>query len=217
MTEDFYDKVWLRSKRAKIYGFRKIAANMVSSNKLVLDVGCGDGLISEHLIKKGFRVVGIDIAVSGLKQAKYRGVSCVRCSAYHLPFKENSFDSVMMSEILEHLDTPENALLEMRRAVEHNAQLVVTVPNSGYWIYRLKCLFGATQKEAQGNPTHVQFFSFRSLEALLSRLGFRIKKVVGITEIPKAGFFVGHYVQFEFNFWRAITCRTIIAECRVLK
>ena len=78
--------------------------------KNVLDIGAGDGLIT-HLV--GAR--GIEYEAEGVRLAQEKGVDVIRGDAYNLPFEDNSFEAVMMIDVLEHLDDPVKALKEARR------------------------------------------------------------------------------------------------------
>ena len=70
---------------------------------LILDAGCGVGLKLEVL--KGYRVVGFDISIEGLKVAKESNFPLVRASIHILPFKDKSFDLVYSFQVLQHLPT----------------------------------------------------------------------------------------------------------------
>lgn len=63
----------------------------------ILDIGCGAGRHALFLQKKGYRVVSMDFSELAVKVSKMRGLkNCVLASAFSLPFKKNSFDSVLL-------------------------------------------------------------------------------------------------------------------------
>lgn len=78
--------------------------------KKVLDVGAGDGLITNLI-----GAVGIEYEVEGVRLAVEKGVNVIQGDAYALPFEDNSFEAVTMIDVLEHFDTPQKALQEARR------------------------------------------------------------------------------------------------------
>lgn len=80
------------------------------TEKKVLDVGAGDGVITCKL-----RATGIDNERSAVHIAQTIGVNVIYGSAYALPFPDNSFDAVTMIDVIEHLGEPEKALKEARR------------------------------------------------------------------------------------------------------
>ena len=101
----------------------------------ILDVGCGDGIL-EFLIKKEWpsvKITGIDIGWKNLAVAKEKSgkLSFIEADARVLPVKNKSFDAVVCSEVLEHLDNPETCLDELERVTRK--YLIVTTPNAFSW------------------------------------------------------------------------------------
>jgi ubiquinone/menaquinone biosynthesis C-methylase UbiE len=98
---------------------------------IFLDVGCGDGTY-ELLLEKDFDyLIGLDLTLSNLQMAKAhiknkRKVDFVLADAKNLPLGDLSADVVLCSEVLEHLDDPLKALLELSRIFRNN--LLLTVP-----------------------------------------------------------------------------------------
>lgn len=80
------------------------------TEKKLLDVGAGDGLITYLL-----RAEGIDNEPSAIAIADLIGVGVSHGNAYKLDYSDNSFDAVLMIDVLEHFETPEIALREARR------------------------------------------------------------------------------------------------------
>jgi len=76
----------------------------------VLDIGAGDGLITSLVGAKG-----IEYEEEGVRLAQEKGVDVIQGDAYELPFEDNSFDAVMMIDVLEHLEDPHKALQEAKR------------------------------------------------------------------------------------------------------
>lgn len=78
--------------------------------KNLLDVGAGDGIITYKL-----RATGIDNEPTAVEIAKAIGVDVSLGDAYNLPYEDDSFDAVLMIDVIEHFDTPQKALNEARR------------------------------------------------------------------------------------------------------
>ena len=100
-----------------IGGFLSDVESMVNSVdvKTVLDAGCGEGFVSGRL---GDRyLVGTDISGGVLDVARQNSprVSLACSDIYRMPFRSNSFDLVMATEVLEHLVEPEKAMIEAAR------------------------------------------------------------------------------------------------------
>ncbi len=95
----------------------------------VLDLGCGDGAISNCLVSDGFDVTGVDISTEALKHFKGKGVVA---SLDKLPFSDYSFDLVICAEVLEHLpeETYERAVKEIERVARQ--YVIISTPNEEY-------------------------------------------------------------------------------------
>lgn len=108
----------------------------------VLDAGCGTGRhLSEAFRYKGVHVVGIDLSVSDVAKAKDTlyvmnhegedggGAWLVMSSDItKLPFRDESFDCVVCSEVLEHIPEDGKAMQEIVRVLKRGKSLVVSVP-----------------------------------------------------------------------------------------
>lgn len=106
--------------------------------RLVLDLGCGTGLMLEILIRQGHRVVGLDRLRQGLYATRQAlPVSwLLQAEATQLPFQENVFDTVLLLDVLEHAD--DRALLaEIQRVLQAGGWAVIAVPAMPWlWSYR---------------------------------------------------------------------------------
>lgn len=96
--------------------------------KNILDVGCGNGIITNELIDK-WEAVGLDVSDEALKYLK---CPTIKASATEIPLGDNSFDLVLCSEMLEHLTDNElnKAVKEIKRISKK--YLIITVPNNEY-------------------------------------------------------------------------------------
>jgi|Deesub1362A_J573_1020465.scaffolds.fasta_scaffold02590_7 methionine biosynthesis protein MetW len=145
----------------------------------ILDLGCGTGLNSTALCRQGHRVVGVDISREAMVQYCRRGFTgLVMDLEQGLAFTSQSFDLVFCSEVLEHLVSPGDLLREVFRVLRPGGRLVLSVPNSAFWIYRLAALAGRTLSEVQ-HPMHLRFFSLRGLVGLLRQAGLRVEEIMG--------------------------------------
>lgn len=95
----------------------------------ILDIGCGDGMISAPLIQKQYDVTGIDISKVALNY--YKGKSSIASTA-HLPFQTHQFDLSICAEVLEHIPTPiyKHALIEIMRVTRK--YIIISTPNNEY-------------------------------------------------------------------------------------
>jgi len=140
----------------------------------VLDVGCGEGVVTERLahLLAPTKVLGVDADQQHLREEwRTRGaanLSFETGSAYDLPFSDGSFDVVCCIEVLEHLERPRDALAEMRRVA--GRALLLSVPNEPGW--RISHMAaGRNIRELGNTPGHVNHWSKRSFLSLVSELG----------------------------------------------
>src|SRR5690606_35673224 len=99
----------------------------------VLDVGCGNGVISRALGEKGFLVKGIDVSEKAISRArelnKFANVSFEVISAEQLVADGHRYHAVICSEVLEHLNDPGKLLRVLNESLHKDGVLIVTVPN----------------------------------------------------------------------------------------
>jgi len=91
----------------------------------ILDVGCAEGLIRGAL-RSSTRYVGLDYLATA--SALYCTRPDVYGDACKLPFTDNSFDSVLLLDVLEHIANPELALAEASRVLRPGGRLLLTIP-----------------------------------------------------------------------------------------
>ncbi len=97
----------------------------------ILDLGCGNGRHSAYLEEKGFEVICADISLGMLKVAarKFKGER-VQCNAANLPFRDESFSTVLYIATLHHLPSRElrlESLKEIRRVLKGGGKVIVSV------------------------------------------------------------------------------------------
>jgi 2-polyprenyl-3-methyl-5-hydroxy-6-metoxy-1,4-benzoquinol methylase len=136
----------------------------------VLDVGCGPGVISEHISKMGNYVTCADLPTITSLAHKRRVLLVVAADAEQLAFASNSFDVVLASEVLEHLWNPHSFLDEAYRVLRVDGHLIIEVPEG---------------REGLRWDAHIQFFTLEGLKQMLGASFTvsevkRLKPVVGV-------------------------------------
>lgn len=101
-------------------------------NNKILDLGCGDGVLSHLLNSKGAIVSGIDYSEIAIEFAKEKTkgstIDFTHGSAYDLPYDDNSFDIVVSSDVIEHLQNTSIYLSEIKRVVRPKGLVVISTP-----------------------------------------------------------------------------------------
>ena len=143
---------------------RKIFNNMVDGigrNLRILDVGCGDGVISEPLIKAGHYVTAVDLPTVATAANKSKVSALMAGDAETLAFPDATFDLVIASEVLEHLWAPENFVNETYRTLKPHGSLIIETPEG---------LAGLNY------DSHMNYYTVEKLEKMLAPR-FNMKKV----------------------------------------
>jgi SAM-dependent methyltransferase len=152
----------------------------------VLDLGCGDGRHSRALgMLEGVSVVAADIGQEeiartahslagmepGLDSDRPAGPwMALRASAYELPFSDESFDCVILSEVLEHLHEDRRALAEIGRVLKPGGTLALSVPREGP-----EAVCWALSHEYRNSPGgHVRIYRRRKLERMINESGYEV-------------------------------------------
>ena len=134
--------------------------------KKILDVGCGEGFTLKYLTKKGkFSLHGIDSSKEAIRLArKIAPKSRLRVGdVTKLPFKGNSFDIVLLLEILEHLENPKKIIKEVKRLAKK--AVIISVPREPYF----RIIEVIINPIIGGLPSgHINFWNSKKFEKLIS-------------------------------------------------
>ncbi len=119
----------------------KVISELIDEKSRVLDVGCGDGILMEYLLKnKVVDVRGLEISKEKVKKCLSNGLAVVEGDAENdlKQFPDLSFDYVILSQTLQAFMSPENVIKNLLRV---GKKVIVTIPNFGYWKVRVDLLF----------------------------------------------------------------------------
>jgi methionine biosynthesis protein MetW len=189
----YYDRYWA-PQTAQFAGrlsegHAQVLAQHIGSTDDVLDIGCGDGRTSgawahDH----AGSYVGVDVSREAVEHAKGLGLDARTIEdASSLPFDDETFDAVLLIEVLEHLFQPQLAVAEARRVLRPAGTMIVTVPNVGHWRHRADLLLlgrfnpygDALSLEEPWRDPHIRFFTPRTLERMLDRAGIDVVASTG--------------------------------------
>ena len=128
----------------------------------VLDVGCSDGHFGRLLEEMGHDVTGVDIQASpGVEKRLSHFVKANLEEGLTQHFEHESFDVVVLADVLEHVRSPEILLRGARALVKPDGRILVSIPNIGHWYGRLKVGLGLFSYDRRGlfDSGHLRFFT----------------------------------------------------------
>ncbi len=149
-----------------------------TSKKKVLDVGCGDGFLLEKL---GGKLFGVDVSSFRVKNAIKRLGSraiILKANAKRLPFKDNFFDVVICSQVLEHIPNPQLVAREILRVTRKGGVIIITVPNETVMRFGRLCMLKFPVKI----PDHVNSFKVRDITEMFGLKPERIEFIPSLVE-----------------------------------
>jgi len=130
----------------------------------VLEVGCGEGKLANYLLQHSAKrpqyFEASDLSLDVISAESDPLIKFRESSIYELPYSENSFDLVVCSEVLEHLDNPQSGLAEIARVAKKG--VLLSAPWEPAWRV-LNLIRGKYIKEFGNTPGHIQHFSRQGL------------------------------------------------------
>ena len=166
----------------------RVIADLLPKNVRVLDVGCGDGSLMNHLIKeKNIEARGLELKKENVTKCIYKGLPVIEGNAeteLH-QFPNQSFDFVILSQTLQAFYNPEKVLKDLLRI---GKSVIISIPNFGYWKVRTSLLlFGKmpitkTLPNAWYNTPNLHMCTIKDFFHFCLEKNISIKNAVGINE-----------------------------------
>ncbi|MGH7246141.1 MAG: class I SAM-dependent methyltransferase [Candidatus Levyibacteriota bacterium] len=173
VKNNFFQKFW-HIKKLTIVG-----SLIPFTPRKILDVGCASGWFLSNIAKKypKAKCFGIDIYKEAVLYGKkrYPKMSFRQADGHRIPFANNSFDLVICTEVLEHVENPNQMLLEIKRVLSEKGVAIIELDSASIlfttvWFLWTK-IHGKVWKHA-----HLHSFNPKKLERLLKNSGFEIKR-----------------------------------------
>ena len=164
----------------------RLAQLGVRPGDLVLDAGSGFGRHAFALAKQGANVVALDYASGEVEStratfaamaeageiAEARFVGGLRGDATRLPFADGTFDRVITSEVLEHIEADTSAITELARVLKPGGTFAATVPT--WWPEKINWMLSDEYHAPKSVGGHVRIYSATELKAKLRSAGLAI-------------------------------------------
>jgi glycosyltransferase involved in cell wall biosynthesis len=137
----------------------------------ILDAGCGSSIIIQTLNN----AIGMDFNFPKLRFMSRYGIPLVRGSAFALPFKDNSFDCLISSEVIEHIAFDDSLFTEMRRVLRPDGTLILGTPDYATLGWRIiEPVYGFLIPGGY-HDEHITRYTKSTLTDILKRHGFEVE------------------------------------------
>lgn len=163
---------------------------------VIVDAGCGGGLVAEAIAQAGFAVTGIDISAPSIAVASAHAppslnLTYIVGSVYRLPFESDSVDVVIISDVLEHLSDVPAAVSEIFRVLKPNGVLVFDTIARTWWSYLSTYLMAQEVLGIVASGAHdwSMFIDPNELGKILNACGFKTDRNLWAGIVPNLSFF----------------------------
>ncbi len=158
----YYDDFSSSYERARGAGYHALvdeievaAVQQLARGKLVLEAGCGTGLVLSRLAQVAREAHGFDLSAGMVERARARGLSVALGSVTHVPFRANTFDLVCSFKVLAHVPQITDALAELARVTRPGGTLALEFYNPWSLRYAAKRIAGPGQISARRTEADV--------------------------------------------------------------
>lgn len=170
-TRAFYGRIplqrWWQRRRYDIL------TEMVGGSLSILDVGCGSGQILNALPQ----IVGMDPQLNKLMFMRAPGRLLLRGSIFEIPFADHSFETVISSQVIEHLPKSDAVFDELVRCLAPGGTLVLGTVDYGGWQWPLiERIYGFVHRGGYADE-HITHYTRQSLIDEMSRRDLEIEEV----------------------------------------
>jgi len=167
------DKLILQTNfKKRLNALRSLTNSPTFEN--VLELGCAYGFFGEMMLKKNASYKGYDISEDAISYANQHFGNHFSAKNYLTAIETSrSFSDVFLWDVIEHLPKPSDFIEKLALETKHGGRVYITTGDISAWLPQ-------KQKEKWRMihpPTHIHYFSKKSISYLLERFGFEIEKV----------------------------------------
>jgi len=155
----YFSYLGTRSNLGRLYRKYWLYPTLVKHLKgITLDIGCGIG----DMLAFRALTTGVDINPHTVDYCKSLGLNAHLMQPDELPFPNKYFDSVLLDNVLEHIEDPNKLLKEIGRVLRNDGRLLIGVPGKHGWL---------------SDPDHKVNYNEHSLKFCLSNAGFKCQNI----------------------------------------
>jgi len=149
-----------------------IVLQWARGHERILDAGCGSSVIIQSLNN----AIGMDFLFPKLRFLRRYCIPLAQASAFALPFKDDSFDCLISSEVIEHVPYDDSLFTEMRRVLKDNGTLILGTPDYATLGWRIiEPVYGWLIPGGY-HDEHITHYTQSTLTDLVQRYGFEVEE-----------------------------------------
>ncbi len=162
------------------------------SGEYILDLGCGDGQLTQRVGATGAHVLGVDASANMVEAARARGIEAEQANAELLPFHDGTFDAVFSNAALHWVRNQDAMLMQVHRVLRSGGRFVAEMGGHGNIAAIRVALMAVLDRHEYGNREDgVNYYpTAESYTGQLERHGFTVKQIAIIprpTKLAESG------------------------------
>jgi SAM-dependent methyltransferase len=179
----------------------------------LLDVGCGNGTELYKLKSMGWEAYGVEVDEDAAARARSKGLDVFTGDLFERNFPDHFFHVVRMSFVLEHLPNPRETLQEIKRILQPQGRIYISIQNARslhYWLFGKRWF-------SLDVPRHLFSFTPKTMQKLLAPLGLEIKTIRFDSGTRTFLVSLQYWMNDRYQRGAVVQARQAIAESRLLK